>query len=296
MSAVSADETGDDLTPDADDEAVVSLLTNGDPIRSFARLPAALVDECRLTVDDDGIHITAVDPANVGLIDVTAHAEGFDRFDVDGELTFGLNVDRFQSAIKWARKRGDDGDPVAIDLFEDPARIRVAVTRPDQGMKRISEWFGIDPESIRNEPDIPDLNIPNRADPDPSALLDAVEAIDDNHGHAYVTRDEETFILASKDGGDTTPEDDDRDQEDAVFFPNTAWDERDDGEAGECSSYFSTDYLIDAATGLKQSKADRVTVAWGDEYPTKLHFEHEEWGFSGKYMIAPRLNPGGDSA
>jgi proliferating cell nuclear antigen len=291
MSSVTQDDGADDLQPEADDEAAVSILTNGDPIRSWTRLPTAIVDEATVRFDADGIHVRAVDPANVAMVEATAHADGFDRFDVDGEVLFGMNFDQFRSAVSWARKRGDDGDPVAIDVFEDPARMRVAVTRPDQGMKRISEWFGIDPDQIRPRPDVPELDLPNRADPDPAALNDAVDAIADHHNHAYVTRDGATFVLASQAGGDTRPAEQ-GDREEAVFLPNTAWDVRDDGDAGACSSIFSLDYLTDIATGLDTSKADRVTVNWGDEFPTKLRFEHEEWGFEGQFLLAPRRKPG----
>lgn len=37
------------------------------------------------------------------------------------------------------------------------------------------------------------------------------------------------------------------------------------------------------------SKADRLLVKWGDEFPAEFHFEHDDWGFEGRYMVAPRL-------
>lgn len=285
--AVSADDRSPDLQPETDDDAAVSILTNGDPIRSWAQLLAPVGGEFRVEFDQDGIHLCQVDPANVAMVELTAHAEGFPKFEVDDGFTFGLNLDRFQNAVKWARKRGGDGDPVAIDVYEDPARMQVRITRPDQQMTRFTEWFGIHPASIRESPDIPDLDLPNRAQPGVTPLRDGVKAVKTNHHQAYVTRDGATFIIGSQEGGETMPSGDD--PEDAIKFPNCAWDDRDDESAEGFSSLFSLDYLEDIATALHKAKADRLTIDWGEEFPTKIHFEHEEWGFEGQYLLAPRI-------
>lgn len=293
MSQAVEPDDRDDIEPATDDDAAVSILTNGDPLRSWVELPDAIVDECRLRIDDDGLHVAAADPANVAMLETTFRAEGFRGFDApDSGVTFGLNLDRFTSAISWARKRGDDGDPVSIDLFDNPPRMRVSVTRTDQRMKRVSEWFGIDPNNIRQEPDTPDLSLPDRADPAPSNLVDAVEAVDDHRDYAYITRDSDTFVLASQESGDTKIDpDDDTDAETgagAVYMPETAWS---DGEGEATSSLFSLDYLTDMAAAIKQSKADRLTVHWGDEFPVELHFDHEDWGITSQFLLAPRLEP-----
>jgi len=291
MSQAVEPDDREDIEPETDDDAAVSILTNGDPLRSWVELPDAIVDECRLRIDGDGVHVITKDPANVGMLETTFRAEGFRGFDgPDSEIRFGLNLDRFTSAISWARKRGENGDPVSIDLFEDPARMRVSVTRTDQRMKRVSEWFGIDPDIIRKGPDTPDLDSPGRADPDPSNLVDAVEAVDDHRDYVYITRDSDTFVLASQESGDTKLDpDDDADAEagaGAVYMPETAWSEG-DGEA--TSSLFSLDYLTDMVAAIKKSKADRLTVHWGDQYPVELHFDHEDWGITSQFVLAPRI-------
>jgi proliferating cell nuclear antigen len=286
MASSAASGDAPDISTDNDDEAVVNILTYGDPIRSFAEAISPLTDETVLRIDEDGLHTTHIDPANVGMVDMTAHAEGFERFEISEPIAVGLDISRFQNAVSFARKRGGDGDPVTIDIFADPVRIRVGATRPDRGMKRYSEWFHIDPDSIRKEPDVPNLTLPCRADPQPRALKDGVHGISDKY--VRVTRDEQTFMLASKDDLGDVDDDDEDWVADTVLYPNSAWDERDDGEEA-ASSLFSIDYLEDFADALVASKADRVTVCWAEEHPTKLRFEHDEWGFEGVYMLAPRI-------
>lgn len=288
-SAVEADDREDELTQDPAEEARVSFTTAGDPLRSFLRYPAALVDECVAEFDADGLHIEAVDVVNVGLVSATFPAEGFGRYSVAGDETVrvGLNLERLRKTLKWARKgRGSsDGDPVVVDVFD--RMIRVRIVREDTRMTRRSEWFSLDPDSMREQPHIPDLDLPNRARPSVGALGDAVDAIDSRHDHIRVTRDGETFVVESKDNAD--PDDDTTD--DRVTILGCAWDTRDD-RAEACSSLFSIDYLADMVRALAAAKADDVTVKWGDEFPTMIQFLNEDWGHEGRFMLAPRI--GGD--
>lgn len=285
-----------ELSPSLADDAVATIRTHGDPIRSWARLIAPVVDEARLRIDEDGLHVTAVDPANVFLVDVTAPAAGFEEFETDGETTVGLHLGRFRDAIEWARKRGDDGDPVAIEVLDDLPRMRVTVTREDQQMQRVFEWFTINPESVRPSPEIPDLDLYNRATPGVRALDDAVSAIDTYHDHVHLSRDGTDLLLATKPDGDTMPttDEDGEKPEEAVRLAATAWDTRDEDAAEADSSWFSIDYLDDLTGALTAAKADRVVLMWGDQYPARFAFEYEDWGFSGHYMVAPRIQQGGD--
>jgi len=279
--SIEADDAESELETATSEQAAVEIVTRGDPIRSFAHLLTPVVDECRLRADEDGLHVTAVDRANVLQIGVTAYAEGFRKFETDGEHVFGLDLNRFRRAIEWARKTGGDGgDPVKLDLFTDPDRIRVGVTRPDQGVKRTSEWFTLDPDSLRPAPDPVDFDLPCVATPDVRPFRDGIQAFEPDH--AAVAYDGGTLVLQA---GEAVPGE--HTAEERVMFPNVA--RNNDGDGSAPSSLFSTDYLADVAGGLKRSKADHLTVRWGEEFPTELEFEHQDWGFDGKYVLAPRI-------
>lgn len=271
----------DKLSPEPAEGASVSLTSAGDPLRSFFKYPSVLVDECKLRFDSDGMHVRAVDPANVGMVDVTFPAEGFERFGVTDERVVGINLKRLRKVLRWARKgRGsDDGDPVLIDVLPDSRRLRVRVVREDSRMVRRSEWGLIDPDSIRQEPEIPDLDLPNRARPGVGALGDAVDAVGSMTDHIRVTRDAETFVVEGK--GDTG--------EERVTLLACAWDARPAVDAEACSSLFSKDYLTDMVGVLGKAKAGDVTVQWGDEFPTVLRFTEPDWGHEGRFMLAPRV-------
>lgn len=292
---VPTDEQTDELRFEEPDDAAASIVTGGDPIRSWASSLQYLygIDEVRLQIDEDGLSVRAVDAANVGMVELTASADGFSGFQApDGPLKIGMALSAssggdLNSALGYARKRPGDGDPVRIDVFDgDSARVKVQAIRPDQQTKRVSEFFAIDPDSIRQEPDIPNLRLPHRATPGVDALADAVDSMDDTHDHVWLSRSDATLMLGSQPGRNPNL-DADSPAVDSVLFPNAAWSIEDD-EAGD-GSLFSVDYLKDIAQGLKTVKADRVTVEFGEEFPAIFDFDNTDWGFSGKFMVAPRI-------
>lgn len=272
------------------EDAAVSLASCGDALRSFFRLPAVLVDECKLRFDEDGMHVKVVDAPNVAMLNVSFPADMFGRYDLDGDsATVGLNLKRLRKTLRWARKgRGDaDGDPVLFDYLPSAERLRVRVVREDNRMVRRSEWGAIDPDDLRSEPDVPNLELPNRARPGIGALGDALDAVDAADDHVEVTRDSSTLVLHGD--GDYSHE--------RVMLNGAAWDTRPDAEAAPCTSLFSLDYMDDMVDALAKADADSLTLKWGNEFPTKLSFLNEKWSVEGEFMLAPRIQTtdGGDA-
>lgn len=275
--AVTRDDRDDALDMTPDESPVATLLSNGDALRSWASYLTEMgLEEVTVRFGAQSVTTRAVDPANVALADVTAHACGFEGYELadDDAVTVGLNLERFESAVGWARRRGD-GDPVRLDVLPDPTRLRVAVTRPEQSMQRVTTWFGIDPDSIRERPNVPDLDLPCRARPGVRALHDGLKAVAPADSHVTFTRDGDDFVL-SRDGNSLS---------DAVRFTGAVTDHNNETPR----SLFSADYLRDVVSALKEGKADRVTVRWGEEFPTMIEWEQNTWGFEGWHMVAPRI-------
>lgn len=125
----------------------------------------------------------------------------------------------------------------------------------------------IDPDSVREEPDVPDIELPNMAAPDVDALGDAIAELERLNEHVWLSRDGETFIIGSQPIGERQL-DGDNELVDTVAFPEAAWSEN--GEDTARGSVFSIDYLSDAIGALDAAKADRVTLLFGDEFPTRI--------------------------
>ena len=284
--AVQQDDGERDLGFDAPAEADATIVTSADPLRSLLELPQALVEECRVHLEDDGLKIRAVDVANVGLVSLSVPASSFETYAVADSLTIGLPLDTLAKSVRFARKRQDD--PVRVDVLPEGerARLRAAALRPNQRMRRVSEFYTIDPDSVREEPDVPDIELPNMAAPDVDALGDAIAELERLNEYVWFSRDGETFIIGSQPVGESQL-DEDHAVVDSVAFPEAAWSEN--GEDTARGSVFSIDYLVDAIGALDAAKADRVTLSFGDEFPTRIRGEWVEWGFTATFMVAPRI-------
>jgi len=281
---------GNDLWTDPD----VKAITTAKPARAFETLTGALVDEARVHFTEYGVELKCVDPANVGMLDLDWHRDGFKSWNhPGGDVGTGVNLDHSGDIAGFGRLPQDD--PTQMYITEgDKTQLGMRVTRPDEKVQRSSRWFGIDPDSLRMEPDLPDNVLESygwKATLEPKPLRDALVALDGVTDHVRFRGKDETFIIE----GQT------EEGEDTFRFPNSArcqpWDadaEEDvpDGwvdDHSDDASLFSLDYLKDMAKALRSAKMDRVTLGWGPEFPTTLKFANDEWGMSGSFMLAPRI-------
>lgn len=285
--------------------------TRATPIRLFFRVVDVLVDEAKVKVgaaptaewnkskDVDGIHVKAVDPANVAMVNVTMpkSAGGFDKWEVplDNQPyhVLGVNNATMFKNLKYGRMAGkgvdSDGDPIAVRYGDGLRRLETVITRPNQRSQRVTAWNLIDPDSIRQEPDIPDLSskLNNVGHFESTrALKDAVGELSSHSDHVRVRADPDAngAFQFHADGDGFFRSD---------FVRFTDGHEVEDGADGDAaraeSSLFSMDYLKDIAKALHAAKMDKVVVRWGDEYPAIFQFFNEEYGIRGVFMLAPRI-------
>ncbi|RLM89582.1 hypothetical protein D3D02_06785 [Halobellus sp. Atlit-38R] len=267
----------------------VEIETSGRTIRPLMALPTVLVDEAKLRFDAGGLHTTAVDPANVGMVGINAKPAAFEGYHVDGadDVLIGANLTRLKSSLSDARLGKSTDDPVELDI--DATRTLVSIDREYDvtTLSRTDELLNIEPESIRQEPDIPNLELSYRAELDVEAFCDAVDYIPTDHvelgefdGHLILKGDadgDEMTRSTRIDVGD-------------VAEPIT------ETPTENASSIYSMDYLRDMAKGLKKAKVTSLSVRWGEEFPLMLDFQRcddETVLYEGRYMLAPRIQSGG---
>jgi len=221
----------------------------------------ALVDECKVHLNEDGLSVQAVDPASVGMVDVSLPKEDFAQYEADGEL-LGLNLVRFGEVVGM----GNSGDTVALELNEETRKLRVKI-----GGLRYTLAL-IDPDSIHQEPTVPDLDNAE-FDVVGEEIQTAVKAAGLVSDHMGLRHDHGSLEGFAE--GDTDDVSVDMDTVDGRDIP-------DDEEA----SLFSLDYLDAMAKGLP--KDSDVTVELGDDYPVKMTAELAEYGEM-TYLLAPRI-------
>jgi proliferating cell nuclear antigen len=273
----------------------VKIHTNGDLIRRIDALLNPLADEYKVRFSRaDGIRVAAVDPANVGMVEFEVPPSAFESYDVDyDEVVAGLNLSDLSAIASYARKgRGDDdGDPITWVYDDETRRFYVQVER--DRLTRESSFAAIDPNAIRQEPNLPGLSLPWETDLDSGTLRDVTRAASASCDHLQIAAEG----LSSGVSGDETAgvlfygETDVREE---VFRPDSTATWVGDGNAEEVASLYSMDYLRDMAKDLHRTKPDSVKVEFGDEFPVKIRFSESDYGISGTFMLAPRIQKDGD--
>jgi proliferating cell nuclear antigen len=242
-------------------EAIVSASTLGDALDSVS----VLVDECKIRLNEDGLAIRAVDPANVGMVDLELEAAAFESYEADGGV-IGVNLARLEDIASMANA----GDLVHLELDEETRKLHIR-------MDGLSYTLAlIDPDSIRQEPDIPDLDLSAEIVVEGAQLGRGITAADmvSDHIRLRVDPDAGAFLVEAQ--GDTDDVDLELGRDDLI-----------DLKAGAADSLFSLDYLKDMNKAIPGDA--EVTVELGEEFPVKLHYEFAEGLGHVTYMLAPRI-------
>ena len=242
-------------------KAIVSAATLRDALDSVS----VLVEECKIRLNEDGLAIQAVDPANVGMVDLSLDAEAFESYEADGGV-IGVNLSRLEDIAGM----GNAGDLVHLELDEETRKLHIRIDGLSYTLALI------DPDSIRQEPDIPDLDLPAEIVLEGTHLDRGIKAADmvSDHIALRVDAEEDTFHIQAE--GDTDDVDLKLTREDLI-----------DLEVGPAESLFSLDYLKDMNKAIPSDT--EVTMELGEEFPVKLHFEFAEGLGQVTYMLAPRI-------
>jgi proliferating cell nuclear antigen len=242
-----------------------TAIVRADTLQATLGSVGVLVDECKIHLNEDGLEIRAVDPANVGMVDLSLSAEAFESYEADGGL-IGVNLVRLQDIAGMA----DSDQLVQLELDEETRKLHISIDGLEYTLALI------DPESIRDEPDLPDLDLSSTIVIEGRDIDRAVTAADmvSDHIELGVNEDNETFYVAAE--GDTDDVHLELDADDLI-----------DLVVGPASSLFSLDYLNDMNKAIPKDAEVRMEL--GEEFPVKLHFDIAEGEGSVTYMLAPRI-------
>jgi proliferating cell nuclear antigen len=225
----------------------------------------ALVDECKVRLDEDGLSIQAVDAANVAMVDIWLPKEDFASYQADEEL-LGLNLVRFADVVGM----GGKDDTVTLELNEETRKLRIEI----DGLRYTLSL--IDPSSIHQEPNVPDLDNVEVyiVGSELQRGVKAAGMVSDHMGIGYT----EVGSFYMRGEGDTDDVRLDLRESDGVEFL--------DETEEDAESLFSLDYLDDMSKELPSDEDVRVEL--GDDYPIKFTAGLGEEGEM-TYLLAPRI-------
>ena len=235
-----------------------------------------VVDEAIFRIGYEGLSVAAVDPANVAMVDLEVEPGAFESVG-DGMFPIGLNLQKLNDYVDGA----SGADPVTLTYLPEMRSVRIEHTNVEV------EMAGSDPDAIRKEPDIPDLNHNVDLTVDAAVFRDAVENADLVSDHVELEADVDSGELHVRGSGDI-------DEIETVLGPDELTDAN--FEAGSRALY-SLVYLIGGSTGgskyqgiLKPlGSGTDLRVTFNDEMPTKVSYEFADGFGNVMMMLAPRV-------
>lgn len=242
-----------------------NAIATKDTLESLIEPVSALVNEMRIHLNEDGLRVLAVDPANVGMVDVQLSESAFESYSAGGGL-IGVNVDKLADIVSMANA----GDLVHFELNEETRKMDIAIGGLSYTMALI------DPDAMREDPDIPDLELPADVTLEQSDLKRGIKAVDMVTDHVKLRADTDEQSLFIEGEGDTDDTVLELDNEDLIAA--------DVGESVE--SLFSLDYLKDMTGAMPNVE---VGIRMGSEFPIKMDYEVAKGEGSVEYLLAPRI-------
>lgn len=291
-------EAGDesDFFGDLGNNPMFNGIVDGEILDMRLRHVIETFEECKLRVTDEGIGFCAVDPGNVAMFHVKISPKHFESFEVENPGIVGVSIEDLRD---WIKTSSTDNVEVTIDGNENQLRIGGMNGRIHAG------GATIDPDSIRSQPDFPNLDLPAKVRIknilhltsylDQLSSGEHVMAVASRNGISFRTdRDISDVVL-------TLPSDDNVGGNGDVTVITTG----DSGSLGDTSSeveslhgnadversFFSADYLIGAFKKLLKRHKDGASyeLLMGTEFPMKLKRECEYQEDRLDFMMAPRI-------
>jgi proliferating cell nuclear antigen len=265
-------------TASTDSQAAIAAEINPDDLLSVLGTVTTLVDEAKLHISDQGLLTKAVDPASVAMVELFLDADGFERLDVDsdGSLLLGVDLDRLTSQISDIADEpvGDEEQTLHLELDEESRKLHVWA---DPGSLEFTTAL-IDPDSIRQEPDLPEMELPAQTRVTTEYMMHTVKTASNYSNHLTIEMSTDPDELTMKASGDTADLDVNLDEEHPAIQSL---------ETTDVSSIFSLNYLDDMRKGIPKDAVLDIRV--GDNFPMKMMVDTLNGNAEITYMVAPRI-------
>ncbi|WP_298668308.1 DNA polymerase sliding clamp [uncultured Methanofollis sp.] len=238
---------------------------DADTFRESIDALAALVTECRLHIDGNGVRTCAVDTANVAMVSLDLGKDAFETYEATPD-ELGIDIAKMKNILGMMGK----GDILSLNLPEGSRRLELAF-----GSYQYSVTL-LDINTIRKDPNPPAIELPGKVELAGSALSTAIKAADvisDKIALGIDPKAEMFYMIAE---GDT----------DHIKL-ELGRDQLISLQSVEARSLFSLDYLKDMGKAI--GRAEKVVVALGIDHPVKFVFDLAGGKGHVEYLLAPRI-------
>ena len=217
-----------------------------------------LVMEVRIKINEVGLSIVAVDPANVAMVGFVLPRNAFSQFEA-GEEVLGINLDN----LKRILKRCGNGSSLILEKKDNLLEIQI------QGkIKRIFTLNLIEIESSDKE--MPQLEYSSRIEINSIDFISSIEDCSIVSDACSFVIDDGKFIIQSKGLNSAISEF----TSDEVKI-----------EAEDCKSKYSLEYLQKFIKGSKL--AEKTILKFSEDHPLKIEIRSD--GMELSFILAPRV-------
>ncbi|MFC1710704.1 proliferating cell nuclear antigen (pcna) [Nanoarchaeota archaeon] len=217
-----------------------------------------LVTEVRIKINDFGLGIIAMDPANVAMVEFKVPKSAFAQFEA-GEDVLGINLDNFKRVLK----RCGSGSTLTLEKKDNTLLLQI--------QDRIRRNFTLSLIDIDSEDkEMPNLEFSSIVELNSVDLVDSIE-------DSLVVADACSFIIQD---GKFVIEAKGLDSSRSEFSGDEA-----KIQAENCKARYSLEYL---SKFVKASKLSEKTVLkFADDHPLRIDIKTEHMGLS--FILAPRV-------
>jgi proliferating cell nuclear antigen len=233
-------------------------------LQDFIGQATPLMDEARLHFEEGELWMSGVDPADVGMVDTSLSADAFESYGSDGTV-IGVNINRLEDVLDMGGRKSTTSlateDGHTLKITADGVEYTLACT---------------DTASIRSEPEMPDLELPNEFEVEWNHIEQGITAGKMVSDHITIEGDTEGAVLIRA-AGDT---------DDVV---KRLVDELQQLNIGEdASSIYSLDFMECFSRGVPDSDT-QVAFYHGQNFPLRMEFGYADGHGDCVFIVAPRI-------
>lgn len=234
-------------------------------LKDSVAIISELVNEARFAVSKEGLTLTAMDPANVAMVNFKLLASSFSEYDPQGTTAIAINLQN----LKQILRRAGPGDTLVLETVENKMKvvIRGASTRTFQ-LPLI--------ELEDREQRVPNLTFNATITTDALQLASAIDDADIvAESLAFIAEEKALTIAAEGDLSRALIE---------IVADNHTKIVLKDG--GKIRARYSIEYLKKMIQAAKL--AEKVSIQFSKDYPLKLEFKVLD-KLSLDFILAPRV-------
>lgn len=238
----------------------MKLSIDGITLKEVIKNMKDLINEVDMKIDNDGLSIITMDPANVAMVIFKLPAKSCIEFvHTDGEDSFGIDLTNFSKLLKRTKK----DDILILETTDAKMKMKIGTGRTFTMPKIEIE------DSVQK---IPELKYLSSVTLDRKDLLDAV-------GDVNIVADSTLFTL-SKDSLTLSGEGELMSAKNELSKIEIEY--KDEKET------LKSKYAIEYLQKMLTAPAEKVKIETGNEYPIRITFKNDIYDLM--YICAPRID------